>query len=130
YLILRPDFLRQRAKDNKRRVVFAVGGLPPGRSCRCTVASHTRGHHAIHNRAPLRIPRLIFKAFRHSGAPFACAGGSTLGLSATDALAEPLPVMLVNLATAISVPWVSFLRRNSRDEARRIDANIAKLPER
>jgi hypothetical protein len=38
--------------------------------------------------------------------------------------------MIVNLATAISVPWVYFLRRNSRDEARRIDANIAKLPER
>jgi hypothetical protein len=59
-----------RSEGGKRSIIFAVGGLSFGRTCRCTVASHSRGHHAVHNRAPLWIPRLIFEPFRQWRAPF------------------------------------------------------------
>jgi hypothetical protein len=46
-----------------------------------------------------------------------CQGGSAIGLSATDALAEPQPVMDDNSHSPVRVP-----------QTRRIAANIAKLP--
>ena len=59
------DFLRQRAKDDKRGFVLSVGGLPLWRAKLRAVAPHLSSDHTVKCFAPLLMPRLILKARRH-----------------------------------------------------------------
>ena len=59
------DFLRQRAKDDKRGFVLSVGGLPLWRARLRTVARHFSSYHAVECFTPLLMPGLILKARGH-----------------------------------------------------------------
>ena len=59
------DFLRQRAKDDKRGFVLSVGGLPLWRARLRTVARHFSSYHAVEYFTPLLMPGLILKARGH-----------------------------------------------------------------
>jgi len=59
------DFLRQRAKDDKRGFVLSVGGLPLWRARLRMVARHFSSYHAVEYFTPLLMPGLILKARGH-----------------------------------------------------------------
>jgi hypothetical protein len=74
-----PELLGCCPEGSKRSIIFAVGGLSFRRTCRCTVASHSGGHHAVYNRA------VDLRTVPTMACSLPVQAGALPGLSATDA---------------------------------------------